>query len=700
MEHSGFDVVEATDGAQAMEAIKLRYPDLVLLDVSMPVIDGFAVCSNLRRLPDGKRIPVIIITGLDDVESINAAYDVGATDFVTKPINWTVLCHRVRYIMRASRALNDVWENQKRLLNAQRLANLGDWDWDLKRSRFRASEQVYRIFGMSEDSAPLSIEALMGNVHREDYARVFAAIHDAVERGQSFTIDHRIALPGDHVRFVYHQVEAARTDDRGRTTRLVGTVQDITPRKHSEERIRQLAYFDALTGLPNRVLLIDQLRSAVSHAQRAAGKLAVMFIDLDGFKRVNDTLGHDAGDELLRVVAGRISHSVRATDAVVRMEVGESTTSIARLGGDEFVVLVSDLKQAEDASRVGARILQALVEPIQVAVQEIVVSCSIGIALFPEDGETTETLLMNADAAMYCAKSKGRNTLQYYSPSMNAKAREKLALESSLRKALERGEMVLYFQPQVDELNGTIAGAEALIRWQHPKSGLVQPAEFIPLAEESGLIVPLGEWMLRAACAQNKAWQDAGLPALRVAVNVSAPQFDEERLVLTVVQALEETGLSPAYLELEVTESVLIHDIDVALRTLQRLKAIGVRLAIDDFGTGYSSLSYLKRFPVDALKIDRSFVRDVITDPDDEAITSSIVALARNLHLQVVAEGVESAEQRIFLRQRGCHLQQGFFFCRPLPAEEFARFVREGSWPGGRGRAATQATGAQAAACM
>jgi diguanylate cyclase (GGDEF)-like protein/PAS domain S-box-containing protein len=673
MEDSGFEVIEATDGRDAIEAIEWRYPELVLLDVTMPVMDGFEVCAALRRLPGGDRIPVIIITGLDDAESIDAAYEAGATDFVTKPINFAALCHRVRYIMRASRALNDLWESQKRLLNAQRVADLGDWDWELESSCFRASEQVYRILGRSADNA-LSIEALLASVHREDYRRVRAAIDGAIELGESFTIDHRIVSPGGEVCFVYHQVEPGRTDATGRANRLVGTIQDITRRKRSEERIRQLAYFDALTGLPNRVLLVDQLRSAIAHAQRSGSKLAVMFVDLDGFKRVNDTLGHDAGDELLRIVADRISRSVRTTDAVARVESEEPSARIARLGGDEFVVVLGDVKQPEDATRVGRRILHALLEPMQIAAQEIVISCSIGIALYPQDGDTSETLLMNADAAMYCAKRQGRNTFQYYDASMNAKAREKLALESSLRKALERGEMILHFQPQVDQFSGEIAAVEALMRWQRPGAGLVGPADFIPLAEESGLIVPLGEWLLRAACAQNKAWQDAGLPPIGVAVNVSAVQFGE-RLVRTVAQLLEETGLDPACLELEVTESVLVQDIDAALRTLQRLKDIGVRLAIDDFGTGYSSLSYLKRFPVDALKIDRSFVRDVITDPEDAAITSAIIALARNLNLQVIAEGVETAEQSAFLRQRGCHLQQGYFFSRPLPAADFARYL-------------------------
>jgi diguanylate cyclase (GGDEF)-like protein len=675
MEQAGFEVTEATDGVQAIEAIKQRHPDLVLLDVTMPVMDGFTACAALRRLPDGERIPVIIITGLDDVESINAAYDAGATDFVTKPINWAVLGHRVRYIMRASRALNEVWENQKRLANAQRLADMGDWDWDITRSLFRASEQVYRLLGKSAERTLASIDALLEDVHREDRDRVRAAIDAAVDRGESFTLDHRIIMPGGQVRFVHHQVEPTRTDDTGRATRLVGTLQDITRRKHSEERIRQLAYFDSLTGLPNRLLLIDQLKSALAHAERNAGKLAVMFVDLDGFKRVNDTLGHDAGDELLRIVAGRISSSVRATDAVSRIEADEASASIARLGGDEFVVLLSQIEHAEDATSVARRMLQALVEPMLIAGQEIVISCSIGIALYPQDGETTEAMLMNADAAMYRAKGKGRNTFQYYDPSMNATAREKLSLENALRHAIERDELELRFQPKVDISSGEIVGVESLLRWHHPDKGWVPPREFIDLARQTQLIIPIEEWVIHTACRTAQPWRNKRGDALRIGINLSGSYLRRAELLPSIERMLAATGMEPSRLELEIAAAVLLEDADTSYTLIRRLSELGIRFTVDEFGAGFASLPQLKRLPISTLKIDRSFVADVLTDTDDAAICGSIIALAHGLGLTSIAEGVETAAQLELLRRLGCDYFQGELFCAPVRAEEIGALL-------------------------
>lgn len=675
MEGAGFEVIEAGDGKQALDAIQLGLPDLILLDVTMPVMDGYAACSALRRLPDGERLPVIIITGLDDPESINQAYDAGATDFVTKPINWGVLRHRVRYIMRASRALNDAWENQTRLANAQRVADLGDWDWDLKRSRFHASEQVQRILGKLVTMP--SLEAMLDEVHRDDIDRVKDAIDAAVQRGESSRFDHRIVMPGGQIRFVHHQVECVRADESGRAVRLVGTVQDITRRKQSEERIRQLAYFDVLTGLPNRLLLVDQMRNALAYAARNVSKIAVMFVDLDDFKRVNDTLGHDAGDELLRIVAGRISNSVRLTDAVSRVDADDSGASIARLGGDEFVVLLSQLKHPEDSSIIARRMLQALIEPMRIAGQEIVVSCSIGIAISPEDGDSTESLLMNADAAMYRAKRKGRNTFQFYDRSMNALARESLSMESALRHAIERNELQLNYQPKVDIATGAIIGVEALLRWNHPDKGWVSQQQILDIAKQTQLIVPIEDWAVRTACHAAAKWHATNGVRLAIGISLSESYLRHAELLPSIERVLRESRLDPAAIELEISGSVLREDSDTTFGIVQQLCELGVRLSVDAVGTGYAPLAHLKRLPIESLRIDRSVVANVVHEAGDAAICRSIIVLAHGIGCKAIAAGVGSGAQLRLLRELGCDQYQGDLFCAPVSADEIARRIVE-----------------------
>jgi diguanylate cyclase (GGDEF)-like protein len=457
------------------------------------------------------------------------------------------------------------------------------------------------------------------------------------------------------------------------TEEVVAIVRDITERKRAEERIRFLAYYDEITGLPNRQLFNETLNHALGVARRYHHVAAVLYLDVDRFKRFNDTLGHRTGNLLLQEIAARIAASVRSSDAIARFGAAEETRpSVARLGGDEFTVLVNEIQRVEDAALVARRILDCFGEPVTVEGRQLYTTCSIGIAVFPTDGEDADTLLKNADTAMYHAKETGRNNYQFYSESMNATALERLSLETMLRQAVDRDELRLYYQPQINLLTGKISGVEALLRWHHPELGLIGPAAFISLAEETGLIVPMGEWALRTACAQNKAWQEAGLPPIRVAVNLSAQQFREAGVAKMVEQALTDTGLVPEYLEIEITESIAMADGARTVTTLSQLKAIGITMALDDFGTGYSSLAYLKRFPIDTLKIDRSFVRDLAENPDDAAIATAILALARTLQLDVVAEGVESEAQLEFLRKAGCTTGQGYLFARPAPAEEIA----------------------------
>ncbi len=462
----------------------------------------------------------------------------------------------------------------------------------------------------------------------------------------------------------------------GRMLRITA-IRDITERKNAEERIRYLAYYDSLTGLPNRTFYKELVSRALLLAKRHHWTIAILFIDLDYFKRINDTLGHDIGDQLLRTVGKLVKTCIRQSDFIARSEGDELENVVARLGGDEFIVLLNEITHSEDASRVAGRILKELAHPITLAGHEVFVTASIGIALYPLDGNEAETLFRNADVAMYHAKNQGRNNYQFYTKSMNATSLQRLDLENDLRKALDRGEFLLYYKPTVDVLTRTIIGAEALIRWKHPNRGIILPGEFIPLAEETGLIVPIGEWVLRTACSQNRAWQLAGHKPFRVAVNLSGRQFDQEDLIEVVSSALHDTGLDPEYLELEITESTIMKSPEKAATTLQKLKGMGICLSIDDFGTGYSSLGNLKKFPLDTLKIDRSFVTNVTADSDDAAIATAIIAMAHSLKLGVIAEGVESEDQQSFLRERACDAVQGYLFSRPIPPEEFIKLIRE-----------------------
>ena len=453
--------------------------------------------------------------------------------------------------------------------------------------------------------------------------------------------------------------------ENGQPDANIFLVADITQRKLAEQQIQFQAFHDALTGLPNRLLLQDRFEQAKARASRTNWCVTLLFLDLDNFKSINDTLGHDSGDAFLKQIATRLSACMRETD------------TISRLGGDEFLILLPDLTQAEDAAPILAKLMEQMQMPFYADGHEISTSVSMGVAIFPEDGTSFESLLKKADMAMYKAKSDGRNTYRYFDDAMDVEAIEHQFIRNGLRRALERNEFVLHYQPQIDLASGAIIGVEALIRWNHPQLGMVSPARFIPVSEESGLIVPIGDWVLREACLQAMAWRRDGLPELCMAVNLSAVQFKRGSVEQSVIHALEDSRLNPALLELELTESILIQNVESVLDCVKRLKLLGVKLSIDDFGTGYSSLSYLKRFDIDKLKIDQSFVRDLGSDPDDAAIVRAIIQMARSLNLRTIAEGVETADMLHQLRVFGCDEAQGYYFARPMSADAVASYIRQ-----------------------
>ncbi|WUR15002.1 EAL domain-containing protein [[Empedobacter] haloabium] len=668
----GLDGVEAPDGQTAIACFERLAPDLVLLDVEMPRMDGFAVCRAIRALERQRNstVPVIMVTGGDDLEAVTQAYECGATDFVSKPINWPILGHRVLYVLRASDAIARL-----RIADAHNRAVLAA----IPDTFFRLSPDGYYLdyeqgHGQQRAAVPPQQQCVgrhVRDVLPEPIARRLLEQLDGVLRTQTVrAIDYELETDD-----TVHHFEA-RLVGTG-AGEVLGLVRDISERKRTEEQIRRLAYCDSLTGIPNRQAFLETLERELVRSRQGGRKFAILFMDLDSFKRINDTLGHDVGDLLLKVVSERLHDTIRPSDMVAHNDSTEHKrgSNLARLGGDEFTILIPDLDNVQDALTVAHRVKDAMRRPFNLEGHEIFVTASIGISLYPEDGEDGTSLLKYADTAMYHAKNCGKNNAKLYSSALTTQIMSHVKLEVGLRRALQHNELYLQYQPQIDVKSAQIVGVEALVRWRHPEHGIIPPNDFIPLAEETGLIVPIGEWVLRTACLQARAWQQECRRPVRVAVNLSARQFKDENLAQTVLAVLHDTGLDPRLLELELTEGTLMDDARATLTTLEQLRAIGIWLSIDDFGTGYSSMNYLKRFDVRALKIDKSFICGLPQDSENAAITRAIIAMAHGLKMAVVAEGVETDEQLALLEQYGCDMAQGYLLGRPQSIDAIAQML-------------------------
>ena len=779
LENAGYLVTAVGDGESALACLRKIPQDLVLLDLIMPGKDGFDTCLELRTIPSCQRIPVLMITGTGDTELINRAFEAGATDFITKPINPELLVHRVRYLLRSFADLRKLEQSTARLATAQRIAQLGNWDWDPVSDGFTGSAETLKIMGLRDLPSQLLLRDFLFAIEPRDRELVHSGLTKVREEGATCSLEFRLRRPDASKRLVRLQAFQDGTDPseqplvtgtlqdltemqqaedrlhmlkeaidclpigtgitisdihgkiiysnsveaemhgyapgelvgldarilapqslekpfpawklrkrlwqreslnirkngevfpvelssiavrnaRGRCVGVVTACEDLTSRKDSEKRIEYLAYYDPLTGLPNRVTLLDQLPRALALARREERQIALLFLDLDNFKDVNDTQGHDFGDKFLKEVATRLVSCMRQSDTLVR------------LGGDEFVIVLTTIKNQEGASFAAQRVQALFCAPFLIEGQHFYSSASIGIALYPNDGNDVESLLKCADAAMYHAKSEGKSNYQFFSSEMNDRIMRRVALENSMRQGIARGEFFLHYQPQWDLKTGRMKGVEALLRWDSPEFGRVPPGEFIPLAETSGIIFELGELVLRTAFRQAKTWGTQGHADLKVAVNISGKQFGQPDFLQTVRSIIEETGVAPGSLELEFTESVIMEKADKNIGTLRALKEMGVHLSIDDFGTGYSSLNYLKHFPIDTIKIDRSFIAEVSSNNDDAAITEAIIYMAHSLNLKVIAEGVENGAQLDFLGRRDCDEVQGFYLALPMPADDLA----------------------------
>ena len=667
LEQHQFRVVDFDNGRQAIADFPALKPDIVMLDVEMPAMNGFTVCRELRMIQDGRHTPIVMVTGHDDVESVNRAYEAGATDFVGKPINWTVLGYRMRYILRSAQAFDDLQISESR--SKALLSAIPDMmfrqDGKGRFLDFQPGQNIQPLLPSQNIIGKLMEDVLPDEIAAPSMQHIKQVLSSGY--GQSFEYQHVI----DEVTHYFEARMVASGDNE-----VLTIVRDITDRRLHENQIHQLAFYDSLTGLPNRQLFFEHLEHELSQCERNDDTFAVLFLDLDRFKIINDTLGHSAGDSVLAEVGNRLRRCVRSADSVGRPMRDDALTSVARIGGDEFTLLIGSLKDASHSESVARRIIESLSKPIVVDRRSLYITPSIGVATYPVDGTDAETLLRNADAAMYKAKEEGRNCIQFYSNTLNDRATARFVLETELRKALEQEALQVYYQPQIDLRSGCVVAMEALIRWKHPQRGFIPPSDFIPIAEETGLIGIIGEWVMQTACAQVKSWQIEEKCQIRIAVNISSRQFYDDSLASVVSEILTTTGLESRYLELELTESMVMKDPKITTSSLSVLKEMGVSIAIDDFGIGYSSLAYLKKYPIDVLKIDRSFIRDIATDPDDAAIVGAIIAMAKSLGMHVIGEGIETHQQLEFLKQNGCDIVQGYLLGKPAPADEAETFLK------------------------
>jgi predicted signal transduction protein with EAL and GGDEF domain/DNA-binding NarL/FixJ family response regulator len=683
----GFEITEASSGEQALAMLTDWTPDIIVLDAVMPGLDGFDTCHALRGSPGFENMPVLMLTGLDDEASINRAYQVGATDFFVKSTQWSLLVGRLRHVLRSARTRQELERSKSKLARAQDLARMGSFDWRRPLPTGHPSggltlaPEALRVFGYGPQDQ-VSLRRLVRMVplpERRGMTRVLAEVQ---AQNTVLAIDVPVSLPDARMRIVHIEAEP-EFSEHGHCIGYTGIVQDVTDRRIAEDRIRHLANFDALTGLPNRRQLIWRTERALDHARRLGHQAALLLIDLDRFKVINDTLGHAAGDDLLVEVARRLRGCVRHSDQPMDGALDAASArshrtleAVGRLGGDEFVALLPEVADETDAERVSARILDVMREPVFVGGQECFVTASVGIALYPRDGNSVADLMRNSDVAMYSVKNAGRNASAVYSPMLAGRGREKLELESALHKAIERNELVLHYQPKIDVRSARMVGAEALMRWQRGNA-LVPPGDFIPLAEETGLIVPMSEWLLKEAARQAKVWQVNFGFADSIAVNLPNRMFERSDLVEHIHQCVSAYGVQHRAIQLEITEHGLMKDLQKVIPSLHRLNEIGVEISIDDFGTGYSSLAYLTTLPISELKIDRSFVRDLGITPQSSAVVTAIIALARSLGLRVIAEGVENLRQMEVLHRLGCGVMQGFLFSRPIPPDELETWLQQ-----------------------
>jgi diguanylate cyclase (GGDEF)-like protein/PAS domain S-box-containing protein len=666
----GSDKTELTHAecmSEAEKHLSEREFDIILLDLGLPDAEGLGAVRRAHAA--APRVPLVVLTCLDDESLAAEALQEGAQDYLIKgQIDTRGLLRSLRYAMERKAIEEALFVEKERAQVTLNSIGDGVACTDISGNITFLNLVAEKMTGSSrEEAAGRPMAEVLRIVDATSRETISNPMELAVAKNRTVHLPlNCVLLRRDGFEIPIEDSVSPIHDREGSATGAVIVFRDVSVAQAMALQMAHSAQHDFLTGLPNRMLLNDRVSQAISLAARHMKKVAVLFLDLDGFKHINDSLGHPIGDKLLQSIAKRL------------VDCGRSSDTVSRQGGDEFVVLLSEVDQSDDAATTARRMLQAIAEPHSIGQHDLHVTASIGLSIYPDDGMDAETLIKNADTAMYQAKENGHQSYQFFRPAMNVRAVERQSIEESLRRALERQEFALHYQPIINLGTGEITGAEALIRWTHPTRGLVCPAQFIPVAEDCGLILPIGNWVLREACKQARSWVDSGLPLGTMAVNISAIEFRDERFLEGVFGILKDTGLDPRSLELELTESVLMKRAESTESILKALRARGVQVAVDDFGTGYSSLSYLRRFPIDALKIDQSFVRQITTAPDETTIVTAVISMGRSLKLRVVAEGVETQEELAFLQAHQCDEAQGYFFSRPLPPEQFAKLLKTG----------------------
>ncbi len=680
LEQKGYLVTTVDNGVEAVDALSNNEFNIILLDIRMPEMDGFEACKSIRELENGKNVPILMLTGQDDTESIKKAFEVGATDFVSKPINIVLMGFRIDYIVRASNIAEELRKSQQRSSHAQRIANLGHIEWNLAQEIVHCSKGIREILLLPEQAAFTSFDNFIECVHPDDKDRVKSSICQSLLKGDALNLEHRVVRADGSVRFVL-QISEHRSDPKT-PDRMVVTLQDITDRVDIEKRIHALAYYDDLTGLPNRSLLIQHLDRILKSALRYQTTTAVIVFGVDKFDKVVETLDHDSAESLIKMIAERVKNSCRESDLLSRQSVGnhgEENISYqqltAKLRNDEYVIVLSEIISLQAASVFLQRLMEQFEKAFQLRDRKVYITTTAGISLAPIDGNSTNQLIKFAEIAKGFTKREGSGGFRYFKQELNDQVTRNFSLANDLRKALKQETLEVHYQPKVSLLDDKLVGVEALCRWNHPTLGAISPTEFIEIAEEEGLIAELGMWVLKTACNQLLEWKTELNWDFNVSVNISPKQLLDEQAMKQIVEFITNSPINNQTIEFELTESTLLANFETSLIILNQIIKMGCGLAIDDFGTGYSSLSYLGKLPAKTLKIDRSFIRSIDSNTQYTAIVSGIIKLAHSLGMTVIAEGVETDVQKAILAQEQCDEIQGYLVSPPLPPREFTDWL-------------------------
>ncbi len=672
LEQNGFQVITADNGEAGLGLLERCNPDMVMVDVQMPIMDGFEFCVRATHYLKTRHFPIMIMTASDDDESVNRAYQCGATDFITKPINNAKLIHRIMFALKASATAERLSEREKLLLSAQKTAKMGEWTYNIDADEFYCSAEAALLFGL--EARPCDdYKLLLMLISDNNLERVASIFQDATHKDKNYSIEFEIKTGTGNIRRIRQTVDYEQNAHNER--RLLGVFQDMTDLREAEKKIQTLSMYDSLTGLPNRDYFRRQLARSIRTARQYKQRFALIKLNIDNFMRINANLGHAAGDTVLTEISKRLATCVNESGMAMAGYGIDATEDIVlgHLGADNFAMVVNNITKYEDSTEIVKKLCDELNNNLVVNGESIHLSTSIGISFYPGDASSAEDLIMKASQALTHAKELGPNkhSYSYYSQEFNNRANKRLQIESLLARALESEEFIIYFQPKIDLATDSIIGAEVLLRWHSSELGMVSPAHFVPMAENTGLMDDITEWVISQVCSQLKHWQQQGFSLPSVAINLEPSALLDEGFRKRLLIKLGQQDVDLGRLEFEITESTLMDNIDVVLPVLKELQGMGSSISIDDFGTGYSSLAYLKSLPISMLKIDKSFIQELEDNPDDAVIVNAVISLAHNLGKKVIAEGIETAAQLAFLREKGCDIVQGYYYSAPLPASEF-----------------------------